>query len=128
MEALLGGLMMGGAVLGGAVSSTISASKGISDACDQLDSANNAYQQTKSKWTEALKDLAKNKQEIETLNQHLNTEFATYKSALNTQMDTFRQRQLYTNVFIGVFILVIILSLLLKYFNIYSRIWNLITK
>lgn len=126
--AVIGGLMMAGAVLGGATSATISATKGINDACGELDKANQTYNDTKEGWRKALGNLGKAQSELNDLNIKLQNEYYNYKIALNTQMDLFRQRQQYINIFIGVFIFVIVLVLLLKYFKIFNKIWDLFIK
>ena len=128
MGEIIGGLMMLGAVLGGATSSVISSTNGINNACNELDNANNTYNSTKEQWSSVIEEEYANVQITEKLNKDLNSQYSTYKSALQSQIKLHKSRKLQMDIFAGVFIVVLILILLLKYFKVYKLIWSFFVK
>lgn len=119
-------IMFGGMFLGAAIGAAKSSTTGISNACSQLEAADQKYSKAKDTWNQINFDEDQLDQQIKDNLNDLQTSFTGYESALNDTILTIKQNQFKKDMVIVAFITGIFITLMIKYFKIYQKIGGLL--
>jgi len=118
--------MFGGMFLGAGIGAAKSSTSGITNACSQLDAAQEKYTKAKDTWNKIDFEEDKLDQEIKANLNDLQTSFTGYKSALNDTIQTIKQNQFKKDIILVCFIVGIFITLMIKYFKIFQKIGELL--
>ena len=126
MEMGFNAAMIGGPLLAGGITAGIQATKGIDDACSNLETAKKNYNITKNKWGKVINTLNSDFEYTKNEAYELKDNFNKYKAQLKLTVDSFKNKQLMIDIFFAIFIFCLILTLLFKYFKVFENIKKLI--
>ena len=123
--ALIGGMMMVGAVLGGTASAIVSSSKGVDDACSQLNDVQNQFVITKKEWDNLIKNEEINQLQAQSWINNMNSTRSQLNTATTNYHNMYKKRQYALIVSIIAFLFVMITLLFFKKINLVGKIKSL---